>query len=613
MGKSGRKTRRKNRQAAYLQTPFSENESEASLQLEGPETEPRRSRSPTQASKSSRRSRSLMRSYTQAHKAQQSRSPTQEPQGIPVGEEFAEGAMDMDSSEDTDSESEEPPLQDRLPTSSHAIRITQDAVAASPNIIQNFVSQNKHKDLRKFFNSLNNRIRKENRILDLSDVSEGTIPYASYEGVLRGYTDTFEHFANNTNHDEAWNQFNTTYKLIAALNKRHWIQSDWNLDESWAEEQISLPNPDPVRNHLALLSEEEELGRKRREETDELLPSIETDADTSSVEELDALESRTWKQQRQMSSGTVLYWWPKGPGSQTFVIYGTSSAPIFRIRAGSYESYNPSKVERVLISRTRGTAKEVEEDDDGVLDEHWKYNRRDVAGILGIGWKIEDDDEDGINPLSLLQPIKGGLYPQTRALVKWRDGTRTIEGRSFIRRITMGSSLDGDKTIYQKAMEMEKSYRENQGLDDYEDDSASEEPRASEKPRRYKAGVLRSHVRFRDVSPGESSDEGDYARGPYSRRRSTRESSNERNSARSRHHSIREGSARSRRQSTREGSNERNSARSRHHSIREGSARSRRQSTREGSDERDSARSRRHSTREGSVRSRRQSTRESSE
>lgn len=117
----------------------------------------------------------------------------------------------------------------------------------------------------------------------------------------------------------------------------------------------------------------------------------------------------------------------------------------------------------------------------------------------------------------------------------------------------MGSSLDGDKTIYQKAMEMEKAYRENQGLEDYEDDSASEEePRASEKPRQYNAGVLRSHVRFRDVSPGESSDEGDYAREPYSRHHMTRKSSNERDSAHSRRHSAREGSARSRRQSTRE-------------------------------------------------------------
>ncbi|KUM61393.1 hypothetical protein ACN42_g5718 [Penicillium freii] len=566
MGKNGRKNRRNSREAAYLQTPFSENEGEASSQLEGPETESRRSRSPKRTSNSQRRSHSPTRplassqrshSPTPAHKAQKPRSPIQKPQEIAAGEEFA---TDTDSSEDTDSESEEPPLQDRLPTNRHAIRITQEAVAASPNVIQESISDKNHKALRKFFNRLNARIRKENTKLDLNDINLGTIPYANYEGILQGYLETFEKFANGTNYEEAWDRFNATYKIIAALNMRHWIRSDWNLDESWAEEKISLPNPNPVKDHSPLVSEEE-----RAKEVEELLPSIETDADHIAVEELDALESRTWDEQRKMSSGTVLYWWPKGSGSQTFVIYGSVAAPIFRIRAGSYESYNPRKVERVLISKTRGTAKEVEEDNDGVLDEHWKYNRRDVAGILGIGWKIEDDDEDAINPLSLLRPIKGGLYPQTRALVKWRDGTRTVEGRSFIRRITMGSSLDGDRTIYQKAIEMEKAYRENQGLEDYEDDSASEEePRASEKPRQYNAGVTRSHVRFRDVSPGESSDEGDYTREPHSRR-----------------HSAREGSARSRRQSTREGSHERDSAHSRRHSAREGSARSRRQSTRE--------------------------------
>lgn len=212
MGKNGRKNRRKNQQAAYLQTPFSEDESEASSQLEGVETESRRSRSPRRTSDSRRRSHSPIRplpssqrshSPTPAHKAQESRSPTEKPQETEAGEEFAEGATDTDSSEDTDSESEEPPLQDRLPTNSHAIRITQEAVAASPNVIQEFVRHKKHKVLRKFFNRLNARIRKENSNVDLNDINLGTILYANYEGILQGYTDIFEHFVSNTNHEEA--------------------------------------------------------------------------------------------------------------------------------------------------------------------------------------------------------------------------------------------------------------------------------------------------------------------------------------------------------------------------------------------------------------------------
>lgn len=43
---------------------------------------------------------------------------------------------------------------------------------------------------------------------------------------------------------------------------------------------------------------------------------------------------------------------------------------MFRIRIGSYKSYNPRKVERVLISKTRGTTKEIEEDNDRALDEY---------------------------------------------------------------------------------------------------------------------------------------------------------------------------------------------------------------------------------------------------
>ena len=57
-------------------------------------------------------------------------------------------------------------------------------MAALPNIIQEFVRDNKYKALRKFFNRLNSRIRKENSNLDLDDINLGTILYANYEGIL---------------------------------------------------------------------------------------------------------------------------------------------------------------------------------------------------------------------------------------------------------------------------------------------------------------------------------------------------------------------------------------------------------------------------------------------
>jgi hypothetical protein len=45
----------------------------------------------------------------------------------------------------------------------------------------------------------------------------------------------------------------------------------------------------------------------------------------------------------------------------------------------------------------------------------------------------------------------------------------TLEGRSFIRRIIVGSALDGDRVIYQKAEDLEMNYRKKYRLDDIED------------------------------------------------------------------------------------------------------------------------------------------------
>lgn len=74
---------------------------------------------------------------------------------------------------------------------------------------------------------------------------------------------------------------------------------------------------------------------------------------------------------------------------------------IFRIRAGSHESYNPSRVERVLTTMTRGAAKVIGTRN-GLPEEFWKYKRKDVKNFIGIGWKIELDDEQGLDPLNLL-------------------------------------------------------------------------------------------------------------------------------------------------------------------------------------------------------------------
>lgn len=50
-----------------------------------------------------------------------------------------------------------------------------------------------------------------------------------------------------------------------------------------------------------------------------------------------------------------------------------------------------------------------------------------------------------------------------------------LEGGAFIRRVTSGSSLDGDRVIYQRAEELESTYREKNGLNDVYDDESDED------------------------------------------------------------------------------------------------------------------------------------------
>jgi hypothetical protein len=189
--------------------------------------------------------------------------------------------------------------------------------------------------------------------------------------------------------------------------------------------------------------------------------------------------------------------------------------PIYRIRAGSHESYSPYIVERVLTI-TRSNAK-ITAIRNGLPEEFWKYKRKDIENILGVGWKVEDNDEEGLDPLNLLRPAKGAFYPQTRALVKWKDSVTTLEGRSFIRRISTGSALDGDRVIYQKAEELETAYRERHGLEDIVDDEYGEDNgdievthsrRYRSEPTRYSSSAksrTRNHLHY-DSSEDSNSD-----------------------------------------------------------------------------------------------------------
>lgn len=143
--------------------------------------------------------------------------------------------------------------------------------------------------------------------------------------------------------------------------------------------------------------------------------------------------------------------------------------------------------------------------DNGIREEIWKYARKDVEDILGVGWKIEDDDESGIDPLAWIWPEPNVVYPQTRVLVKRKDGNTSLETRRFIRRIANGSS-NGDRMIYQKAEGMEKAYRaglrkereeedepqEDTGGDTEEDEDTDESPVRRGTPARSVRSAARS-------------------------------------------------------------------------------------------------------------------------
>jgi hypothetical protein len=404
-------------------------------------------------------------------KARFARSPTR------VGD-FAPNAGDHQSNDGTDRELGDASEQDAtIEQEPEPLRcwvkdvIRNETSKHSVTMVEEFFTgdEPKYKECRHFFKVLNEKIGIANELKHV-DKNAGTIPENGYNALCKPWRQAAKKAEEKGSPDEFWSAFNETRDLLTRFNKRYYLPKHWNISPVWAEQQIGTPNPRLEQDDSSTSDRDD--GRQSSAESD-------NDVDHDELTGLDALEERTMKQQRQLSSAKVLFWWPKGTGSQIFVRYGSRSTPIYRIRAGSHESYNPSQVERVLTTKTRGTAKELGKRD-GLPEEFWKYKRKDVEDIIGIGWKIEQDDEQGLDPLNLLQPAKGMSYPQTRILVKWTDGAFTLEARSFIRRITAGSALDGDRVIYQKAEELETNYRKKHGWNDIEDDGYDDEDSNSE-------------------------------------------------------------------------------------------------------------------------------------
>lgn len=144
----------------------------------------------------------------------------------------------------------------------------------------------------------------------------------------------------------------------------------------------------------------------------------------------------------------MLFWRKKGVGSQTFVRYNKSST-TYRIRAGTYEAHDPDTVPRILPTDKRGNEKEIFENQRGRPGERYKYTREYVHGIIGVGWKVHDDNKEDLEPLDLVRLELRAIYRETKVFVRWKNNkVVTLKDRIFVRRITKGSSLQGDRVIY---------------------------------------------------------------------------------------------------------------------------------------------------------------------
>jgi hypothetical protein len=483
MVKKSRKKAQKARNARDIQTPAP---TEVSSDSEPQQPESSRAQELRQEQSQNKKGKAPER------KARFVRSPT-------LLYDFAPNAGDHESNDETDSElgdasDQDAPIEHKLDPLSRWVKnvIRSETSKESEKMAEEFFTSQtpNYEGCLQFFRRLNQHIRGANEEHDVNDIDTGTIPETGYNALCETWQQAAIKAVETRSPDEFWAAYNTTRGLLKTFNKRHYLPKSWNISQEWAEQWIGTRNPsiDEDTDSTSDSGNNQPDQARQLSASEESSTESDIDIDGSQLTGLDALEARTMKQQRQLHSAKVLYWWPKGTGSQIFVRYGSRSTPIYRIRAGSYESYNPSRVERVLTTKTRGTAK-VTGTRNGLPEEFWKYQRKDVEDFIGIGWKVEDDDEQGLNPLNLLLPAKGIVYPETRILVKWKDGLFTLEGRTFIRRITAGSALDGDRVIYQKAEELENTYRRKHGLDDIDEDYDSEvsEPARNSNQRRFES------------------------------------------------------------------------------------------------------------------------------
>ena len=332
--------------------------------------------------------------------------------------------------------------------------------------------------IEKIFRKVNHDIQNANKEHNTSP-SRNLIPRETYEKYRNAYNAWSAYVRSdrvNDNPGEGWKAYDLLRQTFRLTNREYDFPKDWNISHNETQrlfgerpENMEEP-PDTDADSAAEYSAESE---------SEVSDSNEPDG-------IDGLESRMRKEYSSLLRGKVLYWWPVGTGTQVFVRYGSKRNLIFRVRAGSSQPYDQRAVERVL-NITPGNRKGYRKTN-GMTEEFWENSRDDVLDIVGVGWKVEDDDEVGTNALASIRPIRDTIYPHTRVLVKWKkNGQTSLERRGFVRRIASGNKINGDRMIYLKAKELENAYWgydvEEDSDNDFDDGHSS---RSEESSRRNK-------------------------------------------------------------------------------------------------------------------------------
>lgn len=351
--------------------------------------------------------------------------------------------------------------------------------------------------IEEIFQNANQTIQQANEKHGVSPVNN-ILPVGKYRTEYEMWSALLKSQLARDNPRRAWEAYDGMHKVFHLFNREHGLPCDWNVPSKVAIKKcgerpatMKRPSKDDDTDSAASYSDDSES----------------EESETENGDGIDALESRMRKEYATLLRGKVLYWWPHGTGTQILVRYGPKKKAVYRVRAGSSVPYDRTSIERVLDT-TPGDDK-VPGTRNGIPQKVYRYARNDVADIVGVGWKIAGDDEDGIDPLELIRP-KQDYYPHTRVLVKWTSGNTSLERRHFIRRIANGNNFNGDRMIYLKAKELENAYwgydDENKDLgSDDDDDLPNKAPRRPHAPRLNPSTKSRKRARSME-SAGEESD-----------------------------------------------------------------------------------------------------------